>query len=81
MSSEKKSNVLGYFLNRETPHIVKAEGVYLYDDQGNRILDASGGAIVCSIGHGVDEIVEAAAHQMKKAGFGWFESWKPDTDH
>ncbi len=69
MSTKKRSNVMGYFLNRETPHIVNAKGVYLYDDQGNRILDASGGVIVCSIGHGVEEIVEAAANQMKKAAF------------
>jgi adenosylmethionine-8-amino-7-oxononanoate aminotransferase len=69
MSTKKRSNVLSYFLNRETPNIVNAKGVYLYDDQGNRILDASGGAVVCSIGHGVEEIVEVAANQMKKAAF------------
>jgi len=69
MSTNNRSNVLGYFLNRETPYIVNAKGVYLYDDQGNRILDASGGAVVCSIGHGVEEIVEVAANQMKKAAF------------
>lgn len=69
MSSEQKSHVLSYFLNRETPSIVKAEGVYLYDDQGKRYIDASGGAIVCNIGHGVDELVDAVAKQTKKAAF------------
>jgi adenosylmethionine-8-amino-7-oxononanoate aminotransferase len=69
MSVEKKSHVLSYFLNRETPLVVKAEGVYLYDDQGKRYIDASGGVIVCNIGHGVDELVEAVANQTKKAAF------------
>ena len=65
----QKSNVLGYLLNRTGPSIVKAEGVYLYDDKGKRYLDASGGAIVCSLGHGVEEMVEAVAQQTKKAAF------------
>jgi len=69
MSAKPKSHVFSYFLNRETPAIVKAEGVYMYDNEGKRYIDASGGAIVCSLGHGVDEIVDAVAKQTKKAGF------------
>ncbi len=64
-----KDHVLSFYLNRETPSIVKAEGVYLYDDQDNCIIDASGGAIVCSIGHGVKEVTDAAAKQMEKVAF------------
>ena len=30
--------------------IVKAEGVYLYDDQGHRLLDGSSGALVANVG-------------------------------
>ena len=69
MPTNDKDHVLGFYLNRQTPSIVKAEGVYLYDDKGNRIIDASGGAIVCSIGHGVAEIVDIAAKQMKKVAY------------
>ena len=69
MSGSGKSHVLSYFLNRDTPSIVKAEGVYLYGDDGKRYIDASGGAIVCNIGHGVDEMVDAVASQTKKAAF------------
>ena len=67
--TNKKDHVLSFYLNRETPSIVKAEGVYLYDDQDNCIIDASGGAIVCSIGHGVKEVTDAAAKQMEKVAF------------
>lgn len=43
------------------PYLVasRSEGVYLYDEQGRRYLDAAGGAAVVSIGHGVREVIEA----------------------
>lgn len=69
MPTNDKDHVLGFYLNRQTPSIVKAEGIYLYDDRGNRIIDASGGAIVCSIGHGVAEIAEVAAEQMQRVAY------------
>ncbi len=45
------------------PTIARGEGVYLYDDAGKQYLDASGGAMVASIGHGVREIADAMAAQ------------------
>ncbi len=45
------------------PLITHAEGVYLVDDRGRRYLDASGGAIVVNIGHGVKAVAEAIAQQ------------------
>ncbi|HEV2909126.1 MAG TPA: aminotransferase class III-fold pyridoxal phosphate-dependent enzyme [Candidatus Eremiobacteraceae bacterium] len=45
------------------PTIVRGEGVYLYDNSGKQYLDASGGAMVASIGHGVREIADAMAAQ------------------
>jgi 4-aminobutyrate aminotransferase-like enzyme len=32
------------------PRAVRAEGVYVWDDEGRRLLDAAGGALVAS-GH------------------------------
>ena len=46
------------------PEIVRAEGVYLYDRDGRRYLDAAGGALVVSVGHGVAEIAEAIRDQI-----------------
>jgi adenosylmethionine-8-amino-7-oxononanoate aminotransferase len=42
---------------------VRGEGCYLWDDQGQRYLDGSGGAFVANIGHGVREIADAIAAQ------------------
>ena len=47
-------------LDRAMPLIERARGAWLYDVDGNEILDAvSGGAMVASLGHGVEEIIEA----------------------
>jgi adenosylmethionine-8-amino-7-oxononanoate aminotransferase len=50
--------------------IVRAEGIYLFDEQGRRIIDAAGGVgAVTSIGHAVPEVVEAIAEQLRTVAF------------
>jgi adenosylmethionine-8-amino-7-oxononanoate aminotransferase len=46
------------------PTIVRAEGVELITDDGRRILDGAGGAVVTNIGHGRREVAEAVASAM-----------------
>lgn len=48
----------------EYPEIVRGEGVYLYDAAGNEYLDAVAGNQCSNIGHGVEQIAEAARDQM-----------------
>lgn len=54
---------------RPHPMIERAEGVYLYDDEGRRYLDASGGAIVVNIGHGVREVADALGEQAARVAY------------
>jgi adenosylmethionine-8-amino-7-oxononanoate aminotransferase len=57
-------------LYRTYPRIVRAEGVYLYDEAGRRYLDASGGAsAVVNIGHGRERIAEVMARQARTVAF------------
>lgn len=42
-------------------HIASGEGVYLTTRDGQKIIDAAGGAIVVNIGHGRTEVAEAVA--------------------
>ncbi len=63
------SHVFYRKLNRELPLIVRGEGVYLYDDSGKRYLDACGGAMVASVGHGVKEIAGAIGDQAATLGY------------
>lgn len=44
--------------------IVRTEGVHLVAEDGTRILDAGGGAIVVNIGHGRREVAEVAARAL-----------------
>ncbi|HPQ43314.1 MAG TPA: aspartate aminotransferase family protein [Syntrophales bacterium] len=51
------------------PTIQKGEGIYLYDTDGKRYIDGSGGAVVVSIGHGVTEIRDAMLEQAQLLSF------------
>jgi hypothetical protein len=53
----------------EFPKAVRGEGAYIWDEQGRRLLDAAGGAVVVSIGHGVSEIADAIADQARRLGY------------
>lgn len=53
----------------EYPEIIRGEGVYLYDADGRRYLDGSGGAIVVTVGHGVPEIAEAIRDQAARLAY------------
>ena len=46
--------------------ITKASGVYLWDSEGHKILDAMAGLWCVNIGYGREELVEAATRQMRE---------------
>lgn len=46
--------------------IERADGVYLWDSDGNRILDGMSGLWCVNIGYGREELAEAAARQMRR---------------
>ena len=44
-------------LGGDLPTIVRAEGIYMYDDAGRQLIDAAGGVgAVTSIGHAVPDL-------------------------
>ena len=50
--------------------ISRGEGVWLWDEDGNRYLDGSASLWYCNVGHGRAEIADAVAAQMKQ-----LEAW------
>jgi adenosylmethionine-8-amino-7-oxononanoate aminotransferase len=56
-------------LNHGRPKISHGQGVYLYDENGKRYLDGSGGPLVVNVGHGRSEIVQAMAAQAQVAAY------------
>src|SRR5210317_1411607 len=51
---------------RRSRIITRAEGVYIYDADGSKILDGMSGLWCVNAGYGREEIVEAAADQMRE---------------
>lgn len=54
---------------RPKPTISHGEGVYLWDTDGKRYIDASGGAVVVNVGHGVEAIARAVGEQAARVGY------------
>ncbi len=54
----------------QNPIAIKSgEGVYLYDYDGNRIIDFSSGLMNVNIGHGNQRITEAVVKQMQEVSY------------
>jgi hypothetical protein len=51
------------------PVAVRGEGAYLYDRDGKRYLDASGGAAVSCLGHSDPAVIGAIQRQLEKLPF------------
>src|ERR1700744_6702130 len=76
LMSRERPNDLGAFWLPFTPNrdfksrprmLVRAEGMYFYDEDGRALLDACSGLWCSNLGHGRKEIAEAiskAAHQL-----------------
>ncbi len=50
-------------------NIVRGEGIYVWDAEGNRYIDGSSGPLCVNIGYGVQEVKDAIAAQMNKICF------------
>lgn len=69
MLTYPNSHVFYRKLRHAYPIIARGEGCYLYDTEGRSYLDASGGAFVVNIGHGVAAIGDAMARQAAQLGY------------
>ena len=49
--------------------VARTEGCFLVLPDGRRILDAAGGAVVASIGHGRQEVAEVAARALAETSY------------
>lgn len=56
-------------MNHARPKIAYGESIYLFDEQGKRYLDGSGGPLVVNVGHGRSEIVAAMTEQAQAAAY------------
>ena len=53
----------------DLPVAVRGEGLYVFDSNGKRYLDASGGAAVSCLGHGHPRVTEAIKRQLDQLAY------------
>ena len=51
--------------NRLPIHLVKGQGVWLWDDKGNQYIDGLGGIAVCILGHAHEELAQVINQQAQ----------------
>jgi adenosylmethionine-8-amino-7-oxononanoate aminotransferase len=51
------------------PTVARAEGIYMWDTDGRRYIDASSGPVVSNIGHGNKRVLAAMIAQAEKVAF------------
>ncbi|MEH7307725.1 aspartate aminotransferase family protein [Neobacillus drentensis] len=73
------SSLIKPVLNENYPVIDYGQGVYLFDMDGKKYLDAASGAVTANIGHGVPEIIEAMNEQAKKVSFVYRSQFTSDA--
>ncbi|MGW5645174.1 aspartate aminotransferase family protein [Saccharopolyspora sp. NPDC003752] len=61
------------YADTEIPVIVRGDGPYVYDEHGKRYFDGLAGLFAVQVGHGRDELAEAAARQTKQLAY--FPLW------
>jgi hypothetical protein len=69
VNSPEQSSVFYRKHKFQKPVISHGEGIYLWDTDGKRYIDASGGAIVVNVGHGIGEIAQAMADQAAQVAY------------
>lgn len=69
------SNVFYRAVNKALLEVDYGEGIYLYDTEGNKYIDACAGAAVSNLGHAHPGILAAMAEQAGKVAFSHLSRW------
>jgi adenosylmethionine-8-amino-7-oxononanoate aminotransferase len=64
---------LSSYATHDIPVIVRGKGAYVYDQNGKRYLDGLSGLFTVQVGHGRDELAQAAAKQASELAY--FPLW------
>jgi adenosylmethionine-8-amino-7-oxononanoate aminotransferase len=69
-TQQRRPATFGRDLARQKPVVERAEGIRVWDTDGNEYIDGSSGAVaVISIGHGREEVAQAMAEQARKVAY------------
>jgi len=68
-------NVFYRNVNMTFTQVEYGKGIYLYDKEGNKYIDACSGAAVSNIGHGNKRVAQAMVKQAEKVAFSHLSRW------
>ncbi len=66
-----QTDYIFYQTHRKPPLVDRAEGIRLWDTTGKEYIDASSGAVVCNIGYGHPQVLQAVTEQSRKTFFAY----------
>jgi adenosylmethionine-8-amino-7-oxononanoate aminotransferase len=66
-------------MDHSRPKIAYGRGIYLYDEDGRRYIDGSGGSLVVNVGHARTQINDAIQSQLAKVGYVHATMFTSDT--
>ncbi|MEJ5022605.1 aspartate aminotransferase family protein [Ochrobactrum vermis] len=69
--NERPASHLFYQSRLRRPLVDRAEGIYIWDQDGRRVIDGSSGAMVVNIGHGNRYVLDAMKEQMDRVTFAY----------
>ena len=69
------SNVFYRAVNKKLLEVDYGQGIYLYDMEGKKYIDASSGAAVSNLGHAHPVVLEAMMEQAGKVAFSHLSRW------
>ncbi len=64
------------YFNQNLMKVSHGEGIYLFDEAGDKYIDAASGALSANIGYGVQEVSEAIAKQTARVPFAHGSAWE-----
>lgn len=68
-------NVFYRNLKKNYTMVEHGEGIYLFDTEGNKYIDACSGAAVSNLGHAHPAIIQAMTEQARKVAFSHLSRW------
>jgi adenosylmethionine-8-amino-7-oxononanoate aminotransferase len=69
--AEPRPSNLFYLTRLRRPLIDRAEGIYMYAQDGRRFIDGCSGAMVVNVGHGNRNVIAAMQRQMERTTFAY----------
>lgn len=75
LNKAPKNHVFYRNQNWNYPRIERGEGIYLFDEAGNKYIDGCSGSAVANIGHGNKEVAEFTKEHMERIAFTHLSRW------